>query len=66
MTILTVLRALLPPLLDIHLSASLEVDFYAGAGARRGGWGGTGAAAGGTAHGPGTTGARGAAARSEG
>ena len=66
MTILTVLRALLPPLLDIDLSASLELDFYAGAGARRGGMGAAGAAAGGTAHGPGTVGARGAAECSEG
>ena len=66
MNIFSVLGALLPPVLDMLLAALLEVDFYAGAGARRGGWGGTGAAAGGTAHGPGTTGARGAAARSEG
>ena len=37
MTIFSVLQPLLPPILDMLFSASLDLDFYAGAGARRGG-----------------------------
>ena len=37
MNIFFVLRALLPPLLDVLFSASLDLDFYAGAGATTGG-----------------------------
>ena len=66
MTILLVLRALLPPFFDIHLSDLLELDPVPLEGPGGRGWGAAGTTAGGTAHGPGTVGARGAAARTGG